>query len=170
MPTPAKTLLLIRHAHRDTSNRNLDNGLSDKGQKQVRRLIKYFQKRFKYEKWPVGQILFESSPKLRCVQTLAPLAQILSTEMKEQPQLLEQSAGESFAKFQSRLHAYIQAWIESPEQVRIICGHGDSLPLMVYHLLGAAVEFKKGGFLEIEWESGQAHLKQYIPSLKAFYD
>lgn len=170
MPTYTRTLILIRHAHRDTSNRNLDNGLSDKGQKQVKRLVKYFQKRFRYEEWSVSNIKFESSPKLRCVQTLQPLAQIVGSQVIEQAELSEQNPNESFAKFQARLQNYLKRWIESDIPVLVVCGHGDTLPLMVFHLLGTAVDFKKAGFLELEWESGQAHLKQYIPSLKLFYD
>ena len=83
--------------------------------------------------------------------------------------LMEQSSSESFSKFQVRIQAYIQHWIESKVGVQFVSSHGDVLPLLTYHLIGAAVDFKKGGFVELEWEAGQAHIKQVIPSLKAFY-
>lgn len=99
-----------------------------------------------------------------------PLAQILGKQAVEREELSEQNENESFAKFQARLHKYLKDWIESNDPVLIVCGHGDTLPLMVFHLLGTAVDFKKAGFLELAWEAGQAHLKQYIPTLKVFYD
>lgn len=170
MTLTPKTLILIRHAHRDTSQRELDNGLSEKGQRQTRRLVKYFQKRFRHEDWGADEVQFESSPKVRCLETLSPIAQIMGKTVNLEPRLTEQKPQEGFARFQARLQDYLKSWTESSASVTLICGHGDALPLMTYHLLGAAVDFKKAGFLELQWEAGQAHLKQFIPSLKPFFE
>ncbi len=170
MSSGIKTLILIRHAHRDTDEREQDNGLSEKGLKQVSRLAKYFQKRFKFEEWQASDLNFESSEKVRCVQTLQPVAQLMGRAPHIHPGLMEQTPGESFAKFQARIENYLREWSESKALVTMACSHGDVLPLMTYKLVGAAVDFKKAGFVEIEWEAGQAQIKQAIASLKPFYE
>src|SRR6185312_11499052 len=41
-----KTLVLCRHAHRDNSRRELDNGLTDKGREQAKNIRRFFGDRF----------------------------------------------------------------------------------------------------------------------------
>jgi broad specificity phosphatase PhoE len=160
-----KTLVLIRHAHRDNSLRQRDNGLSDKWKDQARWLKKYFQMRF--EK-PEG-VWLVSSPKKRCLETLAPIATAANLEIDVNPDLDEQASAESVAKFEGRIQHFLKEWQLMPQPLTLVCGHGDWLPLAALQLLGSHCDFKKGGWMELEWD-GSALLKSYIPSFKAFYE
>ena len=42
------------------------------------------------------------------------------------------------------------------------------MPLATAHLLCIECDFKKGAWLELEWD-GKAVLKSFIPSFKAFF-
>lgn len=160
-----KTLVLIRHAHRDNSVRSRDNGLSDKGRLQARWLRKYYSQRFKKDElaWLV------SSPKKRCLETIEPIAMYANLAIDVNPDLIEQGDNESRQRFEARVQRYLQDWMQLPQELTLICSHGDWLPCAVFHLLGLQTELKKGSWLELEW-SGKAELKCMIPSFKQFYD
>src|SRR5262245_33981006 len=68
-----KTLILIRHGHRDNSRRELDNGLTEKGQSQAKNIRRFFAERFSGDEIGKGLWLV-SSPKVRCMETLQPTA------------------------------------------------------------------------------------------------
>lgn len=163
-----KTLILIRHAHRDTSERALDNGLSGKGREQAKAVRRFFMSRFQPEDLKNGLWLV-SSPKLRCVETVLPLAKALDRAVDSHPQLDEQGPKESFERMQERVQAFIHEWTRSPIPTAVVCSHGDWLPLALFHLLGLHLEPKKGSWMELEWSGGRANLKWYIPTFKHFY-
>ena len=50
----SKTLVFIRHSHRDNTQRELDNGLSEKGQDQAKAIRRFFMDRFAAEKFDQG--------------------------------------------------------------------------------------------------------------------
>ena len=163
-----KLIVFIRHAHRDNRVRDLDNGLSEKGLRQTRRLERYLIRRLEKEDWQGEDLVFFSSPKVRCTETLWPLARAVGQDLIIREDLTEQKRGEDFGAFQLRVQKEIEAILAHPQSVFFICGHGDFLPLAAYHFLGVAVNFKKAGWFEFSLYEGQFSLEQYLPSLKLF--
>lgn len=166
----AKTLVLIRHAHRDTTRRELDNGLDDKGRDQAKAIKRFFNSRFGSYDTQKGLWLV-SSPKVRCVETLQPAAKSIQRTVDIHPGLDEQSGKEPSGAFEKRVEGFLSEWANSNMELTVLCSHGDWLPLAIRRLLpGVHFEPKKGAWFELEWESGLATLKWCIPSFKSFYD
>lgn len=163
-----KTLVLIRHAHRDNSKRDLDNGLDEKGREQAKALKKFFSERFSEDDAGKGLWLV-SSPKLRCQETLQPIAKALDRRVDAHPGLDEQSAKENLRAFEVRIQGFLREWMESKVPITLLCSHGDWLPMAVQQLLGLPMSFKKGAWLELDWESGHSELRWYIPSFKTLF-
>lgn len=163
-----KTLVLIRHAHRDTSRRELDNGLSDKGKEQSKAIRRFFLERFKSDELDKGLWLV-SSPKRRCVETLSPLAKAFERQVDVHPDLDEASGRENEKRLVERVEHFLHEWQQSAASLTVLCSHGDWLPLASYHLLGIPLDFKKGAWLELNWESGRAVQQWYVPTFKYFY-
>jgi broad specificity phosphatase PhoE len=164
----AKLLVLIRHGHRDNSVRELDNGLSEKGQGQARLLKKFFVSRFQPEDLKKG-VWFVSSPKKRCIETLSPMAKAIDRTVDVHPDLLEQTGKENLSVFQGRVQKFIKEWRESKTEVTVVCSHGDWLPLATMELMGVPLDFKKGQWTEFSLEvgAGKAELKWNVPSFKS---
>ncbi len=156
-----KTLVLIRHGHRDNSRRELNNGLDEKGREQAKALRRFFLSRFQGEDLKNGLWLV-SSPKLRCVETLQPLAKAVEKKIDIHPDLDEG------ANLANRVGRFLDEWKKSPMVLTVLCSHGDWIPQAAEELLGAAVDPKKGSWLELESNAGAALLKWYIPSFKPF--
>lgn len=163
-----KTLVLIRHGHRDNSQRELDNGLDDKGREQAKALRRFFTERFSGPDLEQGLWLV-SSPKLRCVETLQPLAKSVARPVDKHPSLDEQSAKETGRDFETRVQGFLREWMESKVALTLVCSHGDWLPVASQQLLGISQAFKKGAWLELEWVSGAGELRWYVPSFKYFF-
>jgi broad specificity phosphatase PhoE len=164
----SKTLVLIRHGHRDNGRRELDNGLTDKGREQAKNIKRFFAERFSAEDITRG-LWFVSSPKLRCMETLLPTAKACDRPVDANPDLDEQGTKENSSGFEARVKRFLSEWSSSKAGITVLCSHGDWLPLATAQLLGFHHEFKKGSWLEIEWESGSAYLKWYVPGFRAFY-
>lgn len=163
-----RQIVFIRHAHRDISNRKLDNGLSTKGIRQAARLRKFALQRFTFADFREGGALVLSSPKLRCVQTLEPLARAFDCPLKVEADLDEGKRNESMSQLNLRVQKFLKNTMADAPPLLFICSHGDWLPLAIYHLLGINVEMKKGAWLEMEIESNQAQLTWSIPAFKPF--
>ncbi len=148
-----KTLILIRHAHRDTVDHSRDNGLSEKGKEQVKRML-----RFAEERLADLDPLFFSSAKKRCMETLAPLAQKYDKPVIPDARLTEQGAAESLAQYQSRIEDFLRYWQKECPPVTVVCSHGDWIPLSVYKLTQAKIGLKKAGWCEIELLGDEAYL------------
>ena len=143
-----KTLVIIRHAHRDTSKGpELNNGLSDKGRKQVRKLFDFYFERFPEVEKPV----LHSSARKRCMETLDPLARKLERRLAVHPLLLEQTEKETSSQFKQRIRRFKKEWEKSSSELTVICSHDDWIPLFFKEVTGTEVELKKGGWAEIEW-------------------
>ena len=140
-----KRLILIRHANRDTDLPMLDNGLNDKGKKQVKQLV-----RFAHDKDLEGA-LFLSSPKKRCVETITPLAEALESTVKIEPNLSEGYSTKN-------LDAFIEKLKHEDAEVIVACSHGDWIPAFVQRLTGASISIKKAGWCEIELTGNDAFL------------
>jgi broad specificity phosphatase PhoE len=111
-----------------------------------------------------------SSPKLRCQETLSPIAKALNRTVDIHPGLNEQSPGEPLAAFDKRVAAFLDEWSRASASVTILCSHGDWLPVASRRLLGGVrFEHKKAGWLELEWLGGVSSLKWCIPSFKLLY-
>lgn len=165
-----KTLILVRHAHRDNSHRELDNGLTEKGKKQAQWVRKFALGRMKEENWDKGKIQLISSPKVRCVETLEPLGKSLELKVQASADLIEMQNRETVEQMDQRIHRFLRDWTSKSMPITIICSHGDWLPLAAFHLLGVSIDFKKGTWAEIEWHEGRAHLQWIVRSFKPFYD
>ncbi len=164
-----KQLIFVRHAHRDTSQRSLDNGLSEKGKRQARWIKKFALSRFAPDEVKDLKATLLSSGKKRCLETLEPLAEAWKLKVEIKSELMEHSAQESHEAFKMRIEDFLSWWINSGPALLFVSSHGDWLPVACQRLLGIPVEMKKGAWLEIEWEEGAAFLTWYVPSFKAFY-
>ncbi len=163
-----KTLVLVRHAHRDNSKREVDNGLDEKGREQAKALKKFFSERFSKDELGKGLWLV-SSPKLRCIETLQPIAKSMDRAVDVHPSLDEQSARENLKAFEARIQGFLREWMESKVLLTVLCSHGDWLPLAAQQLVGVPQSFKKGAWLELEWDSVRAEIRWYIPTFKPLF-
>lgn len=163
-----KTLILIRHAHRDNTQRELDNALSEKGREQAKLIKRFFTERFSKDELGKGLWLV-SSPKIRCVETLQPIAKVMERQVDVHPGLDEASARESIKAFETRIQSFLHEWQESKIPMTILCSHGDWLPTAVGQLMGIQQDFKKGAWLELETEGAFHAIRWYIPSFKHFF-
>jgi phosphohistidine phosphatase SixA len=137
---PRKRLILIRHAHRDLSDRDLDNGLSDKGHAQVKKLLKLADDEL--PKKP--RATFMSSPKARCIQTIEPLAEAHGAELEICGWLDEGD------HLDSRVKEFTDWWRSSrAPELTVICSHGDWIPLCLKVLTGVEQAIEKGGWAEV---------------------
>ncbi|MFM8270359.1 MAG: SixA phosphatase family protein [Pseudomonadota bacterium] len=141
-----KTLIIIRHAHRDTDKgRELNNGLSDKGRKQVRKVFDFYFERFPEIEKPI----LLSSGRKRCMETLEPLARKLERRLTVNPLLMEQTSKETTAQFKQRVRRFKKEWEKSTAELTLICSHGDWIPVFLKELLGTTIHLKKGGWAEV---------------------
>lgn len=154
-----KTLILVRHAHRDTSEgRERDNSLSEKGREQAKAISRYFRERFKKE-----TPLLVSSPKVRCIETLLPLADKLGSEVKVLDVLDEQHGAD--AEFQRQIEKFFRWWKQRAPETVMACSHGDWIPAFVRLSVGTSIDLKKGGWLEIEARDGKLSLRWVLQRL-----
>jgi broad specificity phosphatase PhoE len=131
-------LVLLRHAHRDTSaGRGRDNGLSSKGWRQAAAFAAWAGKSL-----PLDRTIFASSPKVRCLETLAPLAR----PVRSWPSLGEQRGRESDAAFRKRVALALRAALRKKAKVVVLCSHGDWLPVAAELLTGRSLDWRKGAW------------------------
>ena len=156
---PGKTLLLVRHAHRDKSQgRSLDNGLSEKGRAQARSFRKYFRAQF-----PKSTPVLLSSPKRRCIETLEPIAKMSGVGIKVDPRLDEQR--ESDNGFRLRVRRYCNRLKARKDSLLVLCSHGDWIPLAIEELTALSVQLPKGAWVEIPIRAGSLKkISIHLPS------
>jgi 8-oxo-(d)GTP phosphatase len=155
-----KTLILLRHAHRDVADRRRDNGLSRRGRRQARRVLRFYKSRF----GRAGALIL-SSPKKRCRQTVEPLARLAGAAVKNDPRLLERRPAESARAFRARAAVFMRWWIAEAPALTVACSHGEWIPAAVRAAAGAPVELKKGGWLELTEEAGKVRLVWVLQAL-----
>ncbi len=156
-----KRLIIIRHAHRDTADRALDNGLSKKGKKQARRLLAFYTRAL-----PDARPLILTSPLKRCVETVEPLAAASGTRAVMDKRLLDLSGKENRQTRPKRLADFLSWWKEQAPGLTIACSHGDWIDLFLKMTTGVNGNLKKGGWAEIVWQGKQAELVWLIQSFK----
>jgi broad specificity phosphatase PhoE len=147
-----RTLILVRHAHRDTSDRALDNGLTEKGRAQARALLAHYLEEFPPGQGPPPKVL--TSPKRRCIETVAAIAERAGTRVEVSAELDEQSSQESDEEFDGRIRGFVRRWVSGKEALVIACSHGDGLPIALREATGARAKLKKGGWAEIRLKVG----------------
>jgi broad specificity phosphatase PhoE len=142
--------VFIRHGHRDTSDRLKDNGLSDKGLEQSRRLAAYFKTRFVSDRGKDAEtrLALFSSPKKRCIETLGPIAKLLGAKIAISDLLVEQTGLETESAFKKRIGKFLRE--DHGCETAIVCSHGDWIPYAIELLSGASVDVKKASWVEIE--------------------
>ncbi len=149
---PLKTLILVRHAHRDTTDRELDNGLSARGKEQMQSFTEGFIAEYagRYKDAPT---LF-ASPKARCIETLEGLSRKYKTKIHIEPMLGEPTNTESHQDYIKRIHSYLDQLLASRDlaAVTVLCSHGDWLPFALKHLTGIEADFEKGSWARIKLE------------------
>ena len=146
-----KRLVLIRHAHRDTEIHTMDNGLSEKGKKQVKQVVNFAHAR------DLEGALFISSPKKRCVETIAPVAESYSAKVK-----IEAALGEGGSS--AMLDSFISWWKNEAPELVVACSHGDVIPMLVEKLIGAHISIKKAGWCELELVGRDIYLTWLVQS------
>jgi phosphohistidine phosphatase SixA len=136
-------VLLVRHAR--AGKRSKWEGddrlrpLDEKGFRQAQGLVDVL------ERYPVDRIL--SSPYVRCVQTVEPLAQARALRLEEADELAEGEERSDVLRLLGRVEA------ECP----VLCTHGD----IVCELLGE--EVKKGEVRELELEGDAIRQLRALP-------
>ena len=162
-------LIFIRHAHRHITNRSLDNGLSDKGRKQVKGLKKYIHARCQRDKdFAKNGMLWLSSPKVRCVETLAPLAKHFKARVTTESRLDEMASGESEEGFRLRLYELLKDVGSSGSFWVFFSSHGDCLPLMTEIVGGTALTMKKAAWMEYKMSGLRGEPFWSVPDPRVF--
>ena len=156
----AKTLVFIRHAHRNVEDHTRDNGLSDKGEAQVKKLVKFVRNRLDQQ-----SPIFLSSPKKRCLQTLGPVAENFKKELIVDERLNERKPNEELDQYLARIDEFLDFWKYECGDLTVICSHGDFIPILVEKLTHAKTGLKKCGYGEIEYLSGEACLTWLIQKI-----
>jgi broad specificity phosphatase PhoE len=160
----SKTLILIRHAHRDTQDPSRDNSLSDKGIEQSQRLAEYLH-RYLEKEHKGEKPHFLSSPKKRCRETLERVASKVGREFKVDLRLSEYSPIESALDYESRMEQFIDDWKYEGDPLTVICSHGDWIPTCILKLTGARIGIKKAGIVMVHWVGGEAFLTNLIQKI-----
>ena len=144
--SPKTWCLLVRHAHRDVLDRDLDNGLSEKGIRQADRIVQYLHDEHASRK--PKQVL--TSPKLRCVQTAKRIADAFKIEAEEWELLEERRPQESSRAFDQRMDELAEH-IKTMDSGSVLVSHGDVIPELAQRLEQSehmvAAEIKKGDVL-----------------------
>ena len=147
-------IFIVRHAH--AGNRSGWAGpdhkrpISPKGIKQTKVLTDYLIRK--------GATQIFTSPYLRCIQTMAPLAHALNIHYIDLPELAEGSPPEGAA-----------ALLRTAQDGTVICSHGDVLANLVGHLAahGAPIdpktEIEKAAILRLKLDNdGRVIKTKYI--------
>ncbi len=147
--------MIVRHAHRfKNPSREADNGLSPKGIGQAEKIVTFFQKRFKS-----GGVAIVSSPKMRCLETVQPLANLKRRRIKTLAILDE---GGDLPK---KAAEFLNWWKIQKTPRLVICSHGDWIPVFLKAAIGAEVDMKKGAWAELELDSGEIQLRWLLQKL-----
>lgn len=146
-------IFILRHAH--AGNRSNWSGpdhkrpISRKGVRQADALAKYLAKK--------GARQIFTSPYLRCVQTVAPLAHLLGVGYVDLPELAEGAPPEGAA-----------ALLRTAKKGTVICSHGDVLASMFGHLaahgapVDPAAEIPKAAIWRLKLDDGRVTKAKFV--------
>ena len=150
------TLLVVRHARagsrKEWKGPDIERPLSKKGHRQAEGLVEIVAP------CPVERIA--SSPYVRCVQTVEPLAEARGLEVELRPELAEGAAIEDVL-------ALVRDLAGTPAAV---CTHGDIVPAILYGLadqdgldLPEDPPYPKGSVWVLEEVDGRFKSAKYLP-------
>lgn len=125
-PPPTSTVLLVRHAHagsrRDWDGPDEARPLSRKGRRQAGRLATGLTA------WEPAYLA--AADRVRCAQTVEPLATTLSLPLAVEPAISEESTAADFATALERILAAAQE-----HRAAVLCSQGGAIPALVSHLV-----------------------------------
>jgi 8-oxo-dGTP diphosphatase len=156
------SILLVRHA--DAGNRSAwqaEDSLRPLTQKGLQQAVDLAKQLLPCHP---GRLL--SSPHVRCVETLEPLAVALGVTVEEHPDLAEGQAHEAIELFRSLL--------DLPTGQVALCSHGDVVDTLLFVLkeeyrldLGPSPRAEKGSTWQIRVEDGRPLGATYLAPAKA---
>lgn len=156
------SLLLVRHAEAD-SRSSWDGPdelrpLSARGRRQASGLVHVLG-----DQLPVGRLV--SSPSLRCIETLTPLATMLTLDLQVSEALAEGTDPAAAVEL-----ARSGATLPSGDGALVLCTHGDLIPEVLDALrgadgldLGPQPRCQKGSTWVLEGKRGRFTTATYIP-------
>lgn len=148
MSSKKSRLVLMRHAHRDRWTPDRDNGLSEKGMVQAQERVHDVRRFFERE------LRLWTSPRLRCIETLQPLASAFDRALMVQPLLNERQLDEDDRTFRARIRQALLVAMDdlatSPATL-VVCSHGDWLPEAMRVLVGMPLAFQKSHGYALEF-------------------
>lgn len=133
---------------------SIDNGISKKGEHQANLLLKHFISNFKDQNPEIV-----SSPKLRCIETVEPIAKSLDCNIKIN-QLLDEGGNHL-----EKTNKFLRWWLEEAPELVIACSHGDWIPVFIGQITGSEIELSKGGWAEFHLTKGKTSLYSLIQNL-----
>jgi broad specificity phosphatase PhoE len=159
-----KTLILVRHAHRDKALPDADNGLSDRGKKQASLLSKYFKRAFDDARPEIY-----SSPKKRCIETVEKIAKRAEREIQIVDCLNE---SETQADLIRRVTEFMRLLQQSRAPLIVASSHGDWIPVFLDKILGIPIDLEKGAWAQLELNSktGENRLVELIQDFSFLSD
>jgi broad specificity phosphatase PhoE len=141
--TQPKKLIIVRHAHRNKlKSGEADNGLSAKGKKQAKALQKLYSNVFGGKK-----AVILSSPKVRCMETVQPIAKKIKVSLETIDSLNE---AQSDTELNEKIRSFHSYWQKLDAPLTLICSHGDWIPTYLKQVLGVDIDLDKGGWIELE--------------------
>jgi len=156
------TLLLVRHAEAESRSGwnapDVLRPLSSRGRRQASGLVHLLGDRF-----PIGRLV--SSPSLRCIETLSPLAAVLGLTLEVSSALAEGSEAEAAVKM-----ARAGATLPWTEAALVLCSHGDLIPDLLEVIqasddldLGRCPRCQKGSTWAFEGKRRHFTTATYLP-------
>ena len=153
------TLLLVRHAEAESrtgwSAPDVLRPLSNRGRRQAAGLVHLLG-----DQVAIARLV--SSPSLRCIETLAPLAAVLGCSLEISPALAEGAEPEDAVEL-SRTAAHAGPAL-------VLCSHGDLIPKLLELLhasdgvdLGRSPRCQKGSTWRFEGDHGRFVTAAYLP-------
>jgi 8-oxo-dGTP diphosphatase len=149
------TLYLVRHAkagdRREWAGDDRLRPLSRRGQRQAEGLVELLADR------PVDRVL--SSPYVRCMETVVPLAGMRNLAVEPCDALAEEAP----------LDAVLALVRKHADEDAVLCSHGDVIPMLLDHLARRGVDlgphpiWPKGCTWELETEGDEIVAARYVP-------
>jgi len=156
------TLLLVRHAESESrtgwQKPDALRPLTPKGFRQASGLVNLLG-----DGYAIGRLV--SSPSLRCIETLSPLAATLVLTLEVSSALAEGSSPDAVIEL-----AREGATLPGAEGALVLCSHGDLIPAVLEALaasdgvdLGSSPRCQKGSTWAFEGKRGRFTTATYIP-------
>ncbi len=143
-----KTLVLLRHAHRDRIPGEPNNGLSSKGWLQAADAANALAKKYALA-IAEGQYTVLTSPLRRCQETAEVIAKSVGLEPKVNDLLKEYAPGEPIEELVARIKSFFTEWKRQKYMVLVACSHGDWIPEAIRLMADKDYDIRKGAFVEI---------------------